>query len=178
MRTLAVTQHITLDGVVELGAGWFDPAAGSADVAAATREQAARSDAVLLGRRTFEDMRGFWPHQTDDETGVTDHLNRVAKHVVSTTLGDPEWARTTVHRSADGIVDLKAAEGDDIVVTGSIQLTRSLFAAGLVDELRLFVHPVLAGSGRRLFEGEQREYETADVRRFDDGTVLLVAHTR
>ena len=73
MRTLVVTQNITLDGVVDAAGGWFDPTAdGIEDVQDVVQRQAAASDALLVGRQTFEDMRGFWPTQVDDTTGVTD----------------------------------------------------------------------------------------------------------
>jgi dihydrofolate reductase len=106
---------------------------------------------LLLGRVTFEQMRGYWPLQTDDTTGITDYLNGVSKYVVSSTLQDPEWDRTAVLRSVDDIRALKSETGGDIVTTGSIRLVRELIAAGLVDEYRLFTYPVVLGRGQRLF---------------------------
>jgi dihydrofolate reductase len=96
MRDLIVTENITLDGVIEATKGWFAPAgddseSDQSDVEAALREQMEAADAFLVGRTTFEQMRGYWPKQTDDATGVTDYLNTVAKYVVSSTLVDPEW---------------------------------------------------------------------------------------
>ncbi len=98
MRTLAVTQNITLDGAVEMLDDWFDPQGGAdaSDQQEASRELSAECDAILLGRRTFEDFRGYWPRQTDDRTGVTDELNRIHKYVVSSTMTDPQWQNTTV----------------------------------------------------------------------------------
>jgi dihydrofolate reductase len=78
---------------------------------------------------TFEQMRGYWPLQTDDTTGITDYLNDVSKYVVSGTLQDPAWERTTVLRSVDAIRALKSETGGDIVTTGSIRLVRELIAA-------------------------------------------------
>ena len=81
-------------------------------------------------------MRGYWPKQTDDTTGVTDYLNRVAKYVVSSTIGDPGWEHTTVLRGnaiQDEVRALKSKPGKDIVATGSITLVHALIAAGLVD---------------------------------------------
>ena len=106
-----------------------------------------------MGRQTFEDLRGYWPTLTDDTTGIADYLNRVQKYVVSSTLTDPQWQNTKV-LSGDPVVDvraLKEAPGKDIVVTGSIKLCHALITAGLVDEYRLFVYPVVQGRGRRLF---------------------------
>jgi dihydrofolate reductase len=121
-------------------------------------------------------MRGYWPQQVDDATGVTDHLNRVAKYVVSATLEDPEWEGTTILRGPldDEIHALKSAEGSDIVATGSIQLCHTLIDAGLVDEYRLFTYPHVEGRGRRLFENRTTmpALRLAQVREFRPGLLL------
>jgi dihydrofolate reductase len=108
MRDLVVTENITLDGVIDASAGWFsvadDPGVDQSDLQGTLRAQAEAADAVLFGRVTFEEMHGYWPQQTDDTTGVTDYLNRVAKYVVSGAMGDPEWEPTTV-LPADGFQD-------------------------------------------------------------------------
>lgn len=154
MRTLAVTQNITVDGAVEMIGDWFTPGdATDEELLEETRRQDERADAVLLGRETFTAFRGFWPHQSDDRTGITDYLNRVEKFVVSSTLTTPDWANTTI-LSGDPVQEvaaLKARPGRDIVLTGSITLCHTLIAAGLVDEYRLFTYPVVQGRGRRLF---------------------------
>ncbi|PZS19741.1 MAG: dihydrofolate reductase [Pseudonocardiales bacterium] len=154
MRDLIVTENITIDGVIEASDGWFDPARGNedmSDVETALREQRDAADALLLGRVTFEQMRGYWPLQTDDPTGITDYLNEVTKHVVSSTLREPEWDHTVVLRGVDDVRTLKSEPGSDIVCTGSMRLVRALIAAGLVDEYRLFTYPVVIGRGQRLF---------------------------
>jgi dihydrofolate reductase len=157
MRTLAITQNITLDGAIEMLGDWFDPQGQGrvdmSDVAEANLEQSQASDALLLGRRTFEDFRSYWPHQTDDTTGVTEELNRIHKYVVSSTMTDPEWQNSTVLTGdpVDEARALKDTEGLDIVVTGSISLTHALLAGGVVDELRLWTYPVVQGGGRTLF---------------------------
>jgi dihydrofolate reductase len=127
MRDLIVTENITLDGVIDASEGWFsvadDAEVDQSDLVAALREQSEAADAVLFGRVTFEEMRGYWPNQTDDTTGVTDYLNRVTKYVVSSTLVDPEWEPTTVlpgRDLQDELRALKASPGRDIVTTGSI----------------------------------------------------------
>jgi dihydrofolate reductase len=126
---------------------------------------------------TFEQMRGYWPQQTDDTTGITDYLNNVSKYVVSSTLDDPKWDHTSVLRGAleDEIVALKSKSGKDIVTTGSIRLVHGLISAGLVDEYRLFVYPVVIGHGRRLFADGRGipKLRLVETRPFRSGIVLL-----
>jgi dihydrofolate reductase len=182
MRELIVTENITLDSVIDMAGGWFspgdsDPDVDLSDVVEALTEQRERADALLLGRVSFEDMRGYWPKQTDDTTGISDYLNAVAKYVVSNTLQDPQWENTTVlagNLRAE-IRELKEAAGKDIVTTGSISLVHDLIAAGLVDEYRLFVYPVVMGQGRRLFENatSMPALRLAENRTFNSGIVLL-----
>jgi dihydrofolate reductase len=132
---------------------WFDPQLQDEDLLAESHRQDSQADALLVGRRTFEDFRAYWPKQTDDATGVTDYLNRVAKYVVSSTMTDPGWENSTV-LAGDPVAQtkhLKSQPGKDIVLTGSISLAHALIAAGVVDEYRMFVYPVVQGSGRRLF---------------------------
>lgn len=157
MRTLAIAQNITVDGSIEMLGEWFDPQ-GQADVdnsdlLAVLHSHSSAADAFLVGRQTFEDLRGYWPEQTDDATGVTAYLNQVRKYVVSSTLTDPKWQHSTVLAGdpVEAVRALKDKPGRDIVVTGSISLCHTLIAAGLVDEYRLFVYPVVQGAGRRLF---------------------------
>jgi dihydrofolate reductase len=181
VRDLIITENITLDGVIDAAGGWFAPAGeddvDESDIIAALTEQRDAADAFLVGRRTFEEMRGYWPQQTDDPTGISEYLNRVAKYVVSSTLEDPGWEHTTVLRGPlrDEIHALKAAAGADIVVTGSMILVRELIAAGVVDEYRLFVYPVVLGRGQRLFDDATAlpRLELVQARPFRSGIVLL-----
>ncbi|MGR6964617.1 dihydrofolate reductase family protein [Geodermatophilus sp. URMC 61] len=157
MRTLAITQNTTVDGAVEMLDDWFDPqgqaGTDNSDLMQEIHRQDERADALLVGRRTFEDFRGYWPGRTDDPTGVSAYLDRVQKYVVSATLTEPGWQHTTV-LSGDPVEQVRALKeqpGADIVVTGSITLCHTLIGAGLVDEYRLFTYPVVQGRGRRLF---------------------------
>lgn len=147
MRTLVITQNITADGAVEMLDQWFDPAqqADDPELLALMRAHQQSCDAVLLGRHTFESFRGFWPQQKDDNTGVSDYLNNTHKYVVSSTITDPGWAKSTVldGDAADQVRKLKSQAGGDIVLTGSIKLAHSLFAAGLVGRVRLFTYPAM-----------------------------------
>jgi dihydrofolate reductase len=120
-------------------------------------------------------MRGFWPKQTDDTTGVTAYLNQVHKYVVSSTLQEPGWEPTTILRDLDDVRRIKEQPGQDIVCTGSISLTHALIAADLVDEYRLFVYPTVVATGRRLFpDGTPRTLRLTDTRTFASGIVMLV----
>jgi dihydrofolate reductase len=178
MRKLVVTENITLDGVIDMSEGWFDPLnedVDQSDITAANTEHREAADALLVGRNTFEAFRGFWPQQTDDPTGVSDYLNAVNKYVVSSTLNDPGWKNSTVLRGPviSEVQKLKEAPGRDIVATGSTQLVHALIAAGLVDEYRLFVFPVVVGRGARLFESANVKLKLLETRPFVSGAVLL-----
>lgn len=155
MRKLVITQNMTLDGSIEMLGDWFNPQgqADQSDLIEEIHRQDEQSDAFLTGRQTFESLRSYWPQQTEDPTGVTSYLNEVTKYVVSSTITDPQWQHTTV-LSGDPVSEvrsLKEQQGKDIVITGSITLCHTLIEAGLVDEYRLFVYPVVQGRGRRLF---------------------------
>ena len=154
-RRLVVTENISANGVIEFVDDWFDPAdQGDADdLFAVMGEQMASEEALLLGRQTFEDFRGYWPLQTDDASGSTDHLNRVPKYVPSSTMTDPAWSNSTVLSGGleDEVAALKAdGDGGDLGVTGSVSVVHTLMRADLVDEYRLFVYPVLTSRGRNL----------------------------
>ena len=182
MRKLVVTENITLDGVIDASEGWFAPAGDEeiddSDINEALRGQMATTGAVLLGRVTFEEMRGYWPMQDDDETGVAEYLDNVSKYVVSSTIKDPEWERSTVLSGEveEQVRELKQQPGQDIVATGSIALVHELIALDLVDEYRLFVYPVVMGRGHRLFSDGTRfpKLKLIDSRAFRSGVVLLV----
>ena len=181
-RDLIVTQNITIDSVIDATGDWFVPSGSEdPDHVAEMREVEERlratADALLVGRLTFEAFRGYWPQQTDDMSGVSEYLNHVDKYVVSSTIEEPGWDGTTVLRGdvTDEVTALKEQPGGDIVTTGSISLVHALDHAGLVDEYRLFVYPVVLGQGRRLFEGpaERSKLELAETHAFTSGIVLL-----
>jgi dihydrofolate reductase len=177
MRTLAITENMTLDGSIEMLGDWFNPQGqgDQSDLIEELHRQDSRSDAFLTGRQTFEDLRGYWPHQTEDQTGVTKYLNEVSKYVVSSTMTDPQWQNTTVLSGdpVEQIQALKEQPGKDIVITGSITLCHTLIKAGLVDEYRLFIYPVVQGRGRRLFPDgfEMPKLTHLETRSFTGGIV-------
>ncbi len=175
-----MTQNITLDGSIEMIDSWFEPETARpedmSDWLEEVRRQDANTDAMLLGRQTFEDFRGYWPLQTDDTSGITDYLNQVQKYVVSSTLTEPGWENTTV-LSGDAVEEVRALKdqpGGDIVLTGSITLAHAMVAAGLVDEYRLFTYPAVQGRGRRLFPDGFRleQLQLTGARSFRSGVTL------
>lgn len=177
MRDLVVTENVTLDGVIAPMGDWFVPGAGGADLLAAITEQRQAADALVLGRVTYEQFAGFWPAQADDQTGVRDYLNQVAKYVVSANLDRADWTNSTVLRGPvqEEIAALKRAPGKDIVVTGSASLVHSLLPTRLVDVYRLFVYPVVQGYGRRLFPDGMPPcgLRLIDSKAFESGVVLI-----
>ena len=154
MRTLITTHFVSLDGVAEAPggepgyrhSGWtLDVEADPAVYENKGREQE-EATAMLMGGRSYDAFSPVWPTM-DYFAGY----NAMPKYVVSSTVSDPEWNNTTVLSSLDEVADLKAGEGGPIFVHGSLLLTQGLLAAGLVDEMRLLVFPVILGSGRTLF---------------------------
>jgi dihydrofolate reductase len=114
---------------------------------------AEKSDAILLGRRTYEEFVAFWPSQ-GSEVPMADYLNKARKHVVSTTLESLEWANSSLVTGdvAEEVATLKEQRGKNIQVIGSPTLVRSLLRDWLLDELSLLMHPIVVGGGMRLFE--------------------------
>jgi len=153
-RKIVVAEFISLDGVVEAPERWHMSYVDD-EMTAAIGAVQQRIDTMLLGRVTYEAFAGAFAGAPDHDPIVA-RMNRLAKVVVSSTLGDPSWANSTVLTGdvVDGVRELKARPGGDILVTGSITLVRSLLRAGLVDELNLLVHPIVVGAGERLFEAE------------------------
>ena len=180
---LVITQNIALDGVVEQNdetGAWFTVAgdADMSDVDDALASMMGEEDAQLHGRITFEQMRGFWPDQTDDTSGVSAHLNRVDKYVLSRSMKDPEWENSTVLTGdlRDEVKTLKDLPGRNLGVTGSISVCHALIQADLVDEYRLLLYPVVVGRGRHLFASvgpTTRPMELVDAQRFESGIILL-----
>lgn len=150
MRRLLLTENMTADGRIEMLDEWFNPSPNGdvQDLQDEMERQGASSDAVLLGRQTFEDFRGYWPQHIDEPAGA--YLDRVQKYVVSSTMTDPQWRHSTVlsRNPVDEVRRLKDSDGGDIMLTGSITLAHAVLAAGLVDEIRLFVYPAVQGRGQ------------------------------
>ena len=154
MRKVTAGLFHSIDGVVEAPDQWqfdqFDDELG-----ALLGKTLATTDTVLMGRKGYEEWAGFWPNAGFDDDFKT-FINSVPKHVASRTLKGPlAWSNASlITGDLDSFVrDLKAKPGKDIAVMGGISLVRQLFLNGLLDELTLITHPVIAGAGRRhLFE--------------------------
>ena len=150
MRKIVAGQFITLDGVVEIPEEWMGPYF-TPELGQAIGSMMAAQDAMLLGRVTYEMFAAHWPNQTGD---MADTMNGTAKYVVSGTLESADWQNTTLIPAAGAfaeIAKLKEQPGQNIGMTGSGTLVSSLLREGLLDELHLFVFPLVAGSGQRLF---------------------------
>ncbi len=163
MSRLVITNNLTLDGVMQSPShpdedrrggfehgGWAPPYADHVmgEFMAKGIEQ---GGSMLFGRRTYEQFASYWPHQSDDNPYAA-VLNRRRKYVVSTTLGEPlPWANSTLLEGVEAVASLKEQPAGDMVVLGSGELSRSLMQHGLVDEYVLSIHPLVLGSGRRLF---------------------------
>ncbi|GAA3473338.1 dihydrofolate reductase family protein [Nonomuraea roseola] len=148
-RKIVAGQYISLDGVVEAPTEWHFPYL-SDEMGAALGEISTAADTLLLGRTTYEEFAAVWPHQSGE---MADALNGIRKLVASTTLKEAAWQNSTVIEGdvIAALKELKEQPGKNINVTGSITLTHTLLRAGLIDELRLLVHPIAVGTGRRLF---------------------------
>jgi dihydrofolate reductase len=178
MRRIINSTYISIDGVIENPHEW--PSGRHEDDGRGGQIQTdllLGCDAVLMGRRTYEGFAPLWPTRSGDP--YSDHINAMEKWVVSTTLTDPEWNNTTV--IADDVVDTirarKQQPGQDIVQYGFGAVTRVLVEHGLLDELRLWVHPFFVGRGSPpdlLFrEGAATELELVEATPLASGIVIL-----
>lgn len=150
MRKIVAGLAMSLDGVVESPSSWmlFDD-----EMNAVISEGIARSDAILLGRRTYLRFAGLWPTLGSD-VPLADFMNNTPKYIVSATLGTLDWANSSLLTGdlAGALARLREQPGRNIQIPGSPTLVRSLLRDGLLDELSLMIQPVVVGSGMRLFD--------------------------
>ena len=177
MRKVVAAEFVSLDGVMESPDKWHFPYFNE-EMGQAIGEGFAAADAMLMGRVNYEEWAAFWPNQDPEENPMADQMNAMKKYVVSTTLEEPlGWQNSTLIKEnvAEEIEKLKDQPGKDIVISGSGALVRSLLHLGLLDELRLLVHPIVVGGGKRLFEEgeEQTKLELVDSRTFSTGVLYL-----
>jgi len=149
MRKINAWLFVTLDSVIEAPENWV---IADDDMFAAMEADYAKSDALLLGRRTYETFAASWPER-GSEVPNADWMNNTRKYVASTTLKSPAWNNSTVLEGdvAEAVARIKEEDGPEIQVHGSADLIQTLLQAELVDELRLMIFPVVLGTGKRLF---------------------------
>ena len=177
MRKIVAGLFISLDGVVEAPDQWHFPYFND-EMGAAVQSQMDATDAMLLGRVTYQEFASFFPNQTSAEVPMADYMNATPKFVVSTTLDSVEWQNSTLIKGnvVEELTKLKRLPGKDITITGSGTLVRSVLREGLLDELQLLLHPIVVGRGTRLFAdaGEQKALKLVDAKTFSTGVLSLI----
>ena len=183
MGRIVVTEFISLDGVIEAPGGGesFKHGGWSFEISRGDEgdqfklDETMGSDALLLGRKTYEGFAAAWPGRDGE---FADKFNTMPKYVVSSTLEEPEWNNTTLLKGdlAEEVAKLRERHERDIVVHGSAQLVQALLERDLVDELRLMVFPLVLGSGKRLFgeTSDKKPLRLVDSKVVGDGVSILV----
>jgi dihydrofolate reductase len=184
MGRIVVTEFISLDGVIEAPgggedfkhAGWTFEISRGAEGDQFKLDETMASEALLLGRVTYEGFAAAWPGRTD-EAGFADKFNSMPKYVVSSTLKNADWNNSTILSGdvVDEVEKLKSEVDGDIVVHGSARLVQTLVEHDLVDELRLMVFPVILGTGKGLFgeTADKKSLKLADSKIVGDGVAIL-----
>ncbi len=172
MRKLILSEFVSLDGVMS-EPSWTAPYWGD-DIAAFKFEELFASDALVLGRVTYEGFAAAWPTMTDEQ-GFADRMNSLPKFVASRTRSELAWnASVLPSDAAAAVAALKAQPGQDLLLFGSGELAQTLIAANLIDEYRLLVYPVVLGAGQRLFhDGALAALRLLGATPFASGAVLL-----
>ena len=171
MRKLVVTEFLSLDGVMEHPA-WTMPYWND-EIAQYKADEMNASDALLLGRITYEGFAAAWPSRTDDGA---EQMNGLPKYVVSTTLREVTWnnSRLITSNVVEAITKLKQESGKNILVYGSGRLIQTLIQHNLIDQYRLLVYPVVLGSGIRLFrDGSSATLKLIEAKHFHSGVTAL-----
>jgi dihydrofolate reductase len=178
MRNVVVSTYVTLDGVMENPA--FSAPYWSDEAQALAREQLWASDALLLGRTTYEEFAAAWPTDAwiEREGEFAERMNTLPKYVASTTLTEPlAWQGSTLLEGdiADAVRKLKEQPGQDILMYSSVTLMHALMKDDVIDEFRIWVHPLILGTGRRLFEEglDTSTLELVDTTTLPNGVVVL-----
>jgi len=152
MRTLKLAMYVSLDGVVE-GPAWTGPYWND-QLSDLQAEYLYSSDALVLGRVTYEGFAAAWPGMEESTGDFGKKMNSMPKFVASRTLTSGEWNATILEGElTDAVAKLKEEDGGDLLIYGSGDVVDELTRHGLIDEYRLMVHPVVVGSGKRLFQG-------------------------
>ncbi len=178
MRRIIVSESVAVDGVfdAETMGQWATPYY-SEERDDIVRELVLGSDALLLGRTTYDIQAWYWPNQKGDKYGIANHKNSMPKYVVTSRPLQAQWNNSTVIQKdvVEEISRLKQHPGKDILIEGSATLVKSLAQAGLIDEYQFLVHPAFAGSGKRFFkEGEDlTRLNLLESKPISSGVVLL-----
>jgi len=172
---LVATEYLSFDGVFEEPGHWSRPFFND-EAAKFKWDELQASDALLLGRKTYDGFAASWPNmEGTGEFGVK--MNTMTKYVVSSTLNKPEWTGSKVVKGdvAEEIRQLKKEPGHDLLLSGSAKLFNALMQENLIDIYRFMVHPIVLGKGKRLFaEADgQRVLELAETKRFSSGIVIM-----
>jgi dihydrofolate reductase len=182
MGKIVMSENVSLDGVIQDPAGdegftrggWVGRIAALPEVAKLALDEALGTEALLLGRRSYEWFAARWPSRSGE---LADRLNSMPKYVVSSTLEDPDWNNTTVLKGdvVNEVSKLKQELNGEINVPASFQLLRTLIEHDLVDELRLKIFPVVLGAGERLFgeTSDKRPMRLVDTQTVGDGVAFL-----
>ena len=185
MRRIVVTEFVTLDGVMEDpgGAeksergGWAFQFNRGPEGDKFKLDETLASDALLLGRLTYEGFAAAWPSRTGE---FAEKMNNMPKYVVSAALEHPGWNNSTQIKSniVEEVTRLKAMPGGDILVAGSARLVNLLMEYDLIDEYRLMVYPIILGKGKRLFDigSAKHPLHLADARMVGEGVLILIYH--
>ena len=182
MGRIVISDNVSLDGVIQDPAGdegftrggWVGRIAALPELAKVALDEALGSEALLLGRRSYEWFAARWPSRTGE---LADRLNGLPKYVVSSTLEDPDWNNSTLLKGdvVNEVSKLKQELNGEINVPASFQLARTLIEHDLVDELRLKIFPVVLGAGARLFgeTSDRKPLRLVDTQTLGDGIALL-----
>jgi len=173
MRKVNAAVYVSLDGVMEEPA--WTREFWNEELAKFQYDQLFASDALLLGRVTYQGFAAAWPSMTDEQ-GFADRMNSMPKFVASTTLKEAEWNATLIKGDvAAEVAKLKQQPGQDLLLYGSGELVHTLMQHGLIDEYRLMVHPVVLGSGKRLFRdgSPTTTLRLVDTKTTSTGVVIL-----
>ncbi len=182
MGKIVISENVSLDGVIQDPAGdegftrggWVGRIAALPGLAKVTLDEALGTEALLLGRRSYEWLAARWPSRSGE---LADRLNSLPKYVVSSTLADPDWNNSTVLRGevVNAVSRLKHELDGEINVPASFQLVHTLIEHDLVDELRLKIFPVVIGAGERLFgeTSDKKSMRLVDTQTLGDGVAFL-----
>ena len=197
MRKIVVSEFLSLDGVMESPDQWHFQF-WHEEMGKYKFDELFASDALLLGRVTYQGFAAAWPSRSDESViadiaegggsakvsevdGFADRMNNLPKYVVSTSLEKVEWSNSTLIKEnvAEEIIKLKQQPGQNILVAGSANLIRTLMQHDLIDEYHLMIHPVVVGRGKHLFQDESvtQVLKLVETKTFGSGVIVLIYHS-